>query len=101
MTNPNEIVACTECGGQTVAARPVCNLCQADEGLMPSRPTVTIPKSVLRRAAQALRYEARTRAGMSQAPDLFAAQDTQEWDDAQLIAKALSAAGATDIEVEE
>lgn len=33
MPKPHEITTCTECGGQTIAARPVCNLCQSSKGL--------------------------------------------------------------------
>ena len=33
MNNPNEIIPCNECGEQTIAARPKCRLCVADEGL--------------------------------------------------------------------
>lgn len=29
--NGNEAVPCVECGDQTIAARPICNLCQADK----------------------------------------------------------------------
>ena len=28
-----EAIPCTECGAQTIAARPVCSLCEADQGL--------------------------------------------------------------------
>lgn len=41
--------------------------------------TITIDADLLADCAEALRYKARTEAGMSQAPDLFAAEDTLEW----------------------
>jgi hypothetical protein len=63
--------------------------------------TTKIPKAVLRRAVEALRHSARAYAGLSQAPYLFTAEETQEWADANTIARALRAAGDTDIEVEE
>lgn len=34
MNSPYECVPCTECGEQTIAAKPVCNLCEADKGLL-------------------------------------------------------------------
>ncbi len=46
---------------------------------------MNIPKTVLKRAAEALKDQAHTRAGMSQAPDLFTAKDTQQWADAMCI----------------
>lgn len=63
--------------------------------------TVKIPKAVLRRAVEALRHSASIYAGTSQAPDLITAQETQEWEDAKTISRALREAGATDIEVED
>lgn len=42
-----EIIACTECGEQTIAARPVCGLCEADKGLFappPAPPTPADPE---------------------------------------------------------
>lgn len=29
----NETIACVECGGQTLKARPVCGLCESEKGL--------------------------------------------------------------------
>lgn len=37
MTNPYETIGCVECGEQTIAARPVCGLCEADRGLFPKK----------------------------------------------------------------
>lgn len=39
-----EIIACVQCGEQTIAVRPICNLCQADEGLFTRVPEVDCPK---------------------------------------------------------
>lgn len=61
---------------------------------------ITIPKPVLKRAVEALRFKARTEAGMSQEPNLFKKQDTQEWADAQVIDKALIEAGMLRVEVQ-
>jgi hypothetical protein len=36
MNSAHEIVPCQDCGEQTIAARPVCNLCEADKGLFES-----------------------------------------------------------------
>lgn len=38
-----ETIPCTECGGQTIAARPVCKLCEADKGLVAPPPPAPTP----------------------------------------------------------
>jgi hypothetical protein len=45
-----------------------------------------ITKAILRRAMEALRYKAQMEAGMSEEPNLFAREETQEWVDAGVIA---------------
>jgi len=42
MNSAHEIVPCQDCGEQTIAARPVCNLCEADNGLF-QPPAVPAP----------------------------------------------------------
>ena len=41
--NTYETIACTECGGPTTAARPVCSLCEADKGLFAPPPAPPAP----------------------------------------------------------
>lgn len=55
---------------------------------------VTIPKALLLRAAEALKYKAIMEAGMSVMPELFRKEDTQEWDDAKAIRAIVRAAAA-------
>jgi hypothetical protein len=51
--------------------------------------TLNIPKAVLLRAVEALRVDAMMEAGQSQAPDLIKKEDTQQWQDAKDLARAL------------
>ena len=45
--------------------------------------------ALLHRAVEALEYKAHMEAGMSQAPDLIIQEETQEWQDAQVLRRAL------------
>jgi hypothetical protein len=49
-----------------------------------------IPDCYLYLAVDALRYKARVEAGQSQAPDLFDAEDTEDWQAANEIEHALN-----------
>lgn len=51
--------------------------------------TVVIPMDLARMAMQALIYQARNEAGQSQAPDLFIAEETEEYKAAEKIAQCI------------
>ena len=54
--NGYETIPCTECGEQTIAARPVCSLCEADKGLFAPKQTAEKRNFTRMNRAQALPY---------------------------------------------